>query len=249
MSASTRPYGVDVNNRQEIFHAEKSQEDKGNRVRVTASFEKAKKDFEKMKISVETWQVAEAEQLVRKGLGSVIKWFCPRINTISPLVAASLSIHEMKLSRVDLKEKMLKCDSNNKAIPKTFYESSKERFQIARYEVAQAIDGKLKPDTQATWQGWSIQQWWNNKDEAVVSTSVKAALVEEGQRWSSPKFKVKPESGGFPNIERVKKENVHNQAKWNVYNKVLVNMTITAGVVCLPIVFTCLAHQNNGSRR
>ena len=245
----TRPYGVDSNNRQEIFHAEKKDEDKGNRVRVTASFEKAQKDFDRMKISVEKWQVAEEEQFVRKGLGSVIKWFCPRINTLSPLISASSSIHEMKLSRVDLKEKLIKCDANNKAIPENFRNLTKERFQIARYEVAQAIDGKLKPEMQATWQGWSIQQWWNNKDEAVVSTSVKSALVEEGQRWSAPKFKVNPMSGGFANIERIKKENVHNQAVWNVYNKVALNMTITAGVVCLPIVIACLAHQNNGSRR
>lgn len=244
---STLPYGVSSNNRQEIFHADKKEQDKDGRVRVDASYVRAQKDFAKMNTSVDGWKVAEEEQSVRKGLSPFAKWFCPRVNTITPLITASKSVYEMESSLNDLGEKLLKCDANNKAIPKTWIENSVQPFKLSRYEVVQALDYKLTPSAQANWKGWAVSQWWNNKDEAVVSTGMRSALVEEGARWNANEDRVCPASSS--NVEKARQETIRNKAVWNVYTKMALNMTITAGVVCIPIMIACGSRQVGASSR
>jgi len=242
---STRPYGVNSNHRQEIFHADKKEQDKDGRVRVEASFVRAQKDFAKMNAGVDGWKLSEEEQLIRKGLSPFAKWFCPRVNTITPLITASKSVQEMRCSQEDLKEKLLKCDANNKAISEQFLATSKQPFNLSRYEVVKALDHKLTPAEQANWKGWAVSQWWNNKDEAIVSTGMRSALVEEGSKWLTVEDRVQPTSSSqVSNIEKTRQETIRNKAVWNVYTKVALNMTITAGVVCIPLM---IAYCQGGS--
>ncbi|MES2200547.1 MAG: hypothetical protein V4489_10340 [Chlamydiota bacterium] len=227
----------------EVLQGDKKEEDRTARVKVMASFSRAEKDFAKMNISVDKWQIAEEEQAVRRNLGSFVKWFCPRINTITPLIAASESVKEMHLSREDLIEKMrVHENADNRGIPRDFLTFTGDRFQFRRYEVVKGLDRKLDQEIQATWSGWPIKQWWSNKDEAVVWGSVKSALVVEGQQWNSIyKF---PPVNEVDNAELTRQKDIRDKAVWNVYSRVGVRMLVTAGAIAIPIVIV-----STGSRR
>lgn len=210
----------------QVLHGEKKAEDRGNRARVEATFQRYEKDFAKMSSAVDRWQVSEFEQQKRKELSPFLRFFCGRVNTVTPLVKASEAVYEVMLSRLDLNEKIEGSETLNKEVPREICASKDKQFQMDRFKVVTKIHYKLTPEIQATWKGWALEQWLNNEDESVVTASTNGQLADQGMKWGDPKFKVKPDDSHLSNAETVKQQTLKDKAAWNVYSNVVLNLTL-----------------------
>jgi hypothetical protein len=200
-----------------------------------------------MREAVDRWQVAEFEQQKRKELSPFFKVFCGRVDTVTPLIKASEAVYETMLSRVDLDGKIDSTKAINKDVPQAICRSTENQFQTDRYKVVTGIDHKLSPDTQKTWEGWTLEQWWNNKDESVVTASTNSRLADQGSRWSDDTFKTQPHLINLQHAESVRNQALQNKATWNVYSKVVLNMTLTAvgSVVVVGMITRCLERKDS----
>ncbi|MBS0627043.1 MAG: hypothetical protein JSS09_02405, partial [Verrucomicrobia bacterium] len=204
------------------------------------------KDFVKMRGAVDLWQVAEFEQKTRGSLHPFLQKFCGRVDTITPLIKASEAVYETMLSRVDLEEKIASTEATNKDIPRAICDSTEKQFQKDRYKVVVGIDFKLNPDTQKTWEGFVLKQWWNNKDESVVTPFTNSRLADQGSKWSDDKFKTAPDCANLNNVELVRNQALQSQATWNVYSRVALNMTLATGsVVTMGVIIRKYLERGN----